>query len=61
MVVNLVGRDWETRNYSYDDVHVEGARRLARLARESGVVRFIHMSSLNASENPSTVSKFMNI
>ncbi|BES90045.1 NmrA-like family [Nesidiocoris tenuis] len=22
-VINLVGRDWETKNYSFDDVHVE--------------------------------------
>lgn len=30
VVVNLVGRNWETRNFSFDDVHVEGARRIAR-------------------------------
>lgn len=31
VVINLIGRDWETKNYKFDDVHVEGARRLARL------------------------------
>ncbi|XP_044747795.1 NADH dehydrogenase [ubiquinone] 1 alpha subcomplex subunit 9, mitochondrial [Coccinella septempunctata] len=52
VVVNLVGRDWETRNFKFNDVHVEGARRLARIARECGVDRFIHISSLNASDHP---------
>ncbi|XP_028134729.1 NADH dehydrogenase [ubiquinone] 1 alpha subcomplex subunit 9, mitochondrial [Diabrotica virgifera virgifera] len=52
VVVNLVGRDWETRNFKFDDVHVDGARRLARLAKQAGVERFIHLSSINADENP---------
>lgn len=56
VVINLVGRDWETKNFSFDDVHAEGARRLARAAKQSGVERFIHISSMNASENPNTVS-----
>lgn len=56
VVINLVGRDWETRNFSFDDVHVDGARRLAKLAKKSGIERFIHLSSLNASEIPNTVS-----
>lgn len=30
VVVNLVGRDWETKNFKFDDVHVEGARNIAR-------------------------------
>lgn len=30
VVINLVGRDWETKNFTFDDVHVEGAARLAR-------------------------------
>lgn len=64
VVVNLVGRDWETRNFTFNDVHVEGARRLARLSREAGVERFIHLSALNASENPPSLinkggSKFL--
>ncbi|EGF77702.1 hypothetical protein BATDEDRAFT_37370 [Batrachochytrium dendrobatidis JAM81] len=51
VVYNLVGRDYETKNFNFEQVHVEGARRLARIARENGVARFIHMSALNASEN----------
>lgn len=52
VVINLVGRDYETKNFKYDDVHVEGPRRLARISREMGVDRFIHVSYLNASRNP---------
>ncbi|KAL1500964.1 hypothetical protein ABEB36_006374 [Hypothenemus hampei] len=64
VVINLVGREWETKNFKFNDVHVEGPRTLARLAREAGVERFIHFSSLNASENPESVivkggSKFL--
>lgn len=52
VVINLVGRDWETKNFPFQEVHVEGARRLARIARESGVEKFIHVSALNANPNP---------
>lgn len=30
VVINLVGRDWETKNFKFKDVHVDGARRIAR-------------------------------
>lgn len=36
------------RNFSFDDVHVIGARRLARISHAAGVSRFIHVSHLNA-------------
>ncbi|XP_015430499.1 PREDICTED: NADH dehydrogenase [ubiquinone] 1 alpha subcomplex subunit 9, mitochondrial [Dufourea novaeangliae] len=52
VVVNLIGSDTETRNFDYETVHVEGARRLARLAKEVGVERFVHVSCLNADPNP---------
>uniref|UniRef100_A0A7R9EYU0 NADH dehydrogenase [ubiquinone] 1 alpha subcomplex subunit 9, mitochondrial n=1 Tax=Timema bartmani TaxID=61472 RepID=A0A7R9EYU0_9NEOP len=52
VVINLVGREWETKNFTFADVHIDGARRLARLAREAGVEKFIHVSSLNADPNP---------
>ncbi|KAJ8971044.1 hypothetical protein NQ317_002310 [Molorchus minor] len=64
VVINLIGRDWETKNFTFDDVHVEGARTLARLAKKAGVERFIHLSALNACETPKKVilkngSKFL--
>ncbi|XP_063236665.1 NADH dehydrogenase [ubiquinone] 1 alpha subcomplex subunit 9, mitochondrial [Bacillus rossius redtenbacheri] len=55
VAVNLIGRDWETKNFSFDDVHVDGARRLARLAREAGVEKFVHVSALNADPNPEPI------
>lgn len=42
-------------NFSYDDVHVKIPRSIARLAREAGVQRLIHVSALNASPNPPTI------
>jgi len=64
VVINLVGRNWETKNFKFDDVHVEGARRLAKISREAGVERFIHLSSLNVSPEPTPIifkggSKFL--
>lgn len=52
VVINLVGKDTETLNFSHKDVHVDGARRIARLARECGVEKLIHFSALNATEKP---------
>jgi len=52
VVVNLVGRDFETRNFTFHDVHVDGASRLASISKEQGVEKFIHLSHLNAQPNP---------
>ncbi|XP_064092464.1 NADH dehydrogenase [ubiquinone] 1 alpha subcomplex subunit 9, mitochondrial-like [Macrobrachium nipponense] len=48
VVINLVGRDWETMNFKFPQVHIEGAARLARISKEMGVERFIHVSALNS-------------
>ncbi|XP_048511077.1 NADH dehydrogenase [ubiquinone] 1 alpha subcomplex subunit 9, mitochondrial isoform X2 [Athalia rosae] len=55
VVINLIGRDWETKNFSFNDVHVDGARRIARLAKEAGVERLIHVSALNANLHPEPI------
>lgn len=52
VVINLVGREYKTRNFDFKDVNVEGPRRLARLAREAGVQNFVHVSHINAREEP---------
>lgn len=52
VVINLVGRDWETRNFSFEDVHVTGAQKIAEAATKAGVKRLIHVSALNATEKP---------
>lgn len=52
VVVNLVGSQWETRNFTFDNVHVDGARLIAKCAREMGVERLIHLSAMNVTPNP---------
>ncbi|GLB38449.1 putative rmlD substrate binding domain [Lyophyllum shimeji] len=55
-VYNLVGRDHETKNFDFKSVHVDGAERIAKIAAQVGVPRFVHISHLNAS--PTSESKF---
>jgi len=47
VVINLVGRDWETMNFNFEKVHIDGAHRLAAISKEMGVKKFIHVSALN--------------
>ncbi len=72
VVYNLVGRNYPTkyvscsrplsgspltpRNYSLEDVHVEGTERIAEAVAKYDVDRFIHVSSYNA--NPASESAF---
>ena len=52
--INLVGREWETRNFSFDDVNVNFAKKVAEISAEVGVRRLIHVSALGASvDHPS--------
>lgn len=61
VVINLVGRDWETKHFKFNDVHVEGARRIARISREMGVERLIHVSALNIDPLPAvSIRQFVN-
>ncbi|XP_008274666.1 NADH dehydrogenase [ubiquinone] 1 alpha subcomplex subunit 9, mitochondrial [Stegastes partitus] len=48
VVINLVGREWETRNYRFEDVFVSIPQQIAKAAREAGITKLIHMSHLNA-------------
>lgn len=61
VVINLIGRDWETKNFKYEDVHVKGARVIAKIARESGVEKFIHVSALNANPHPKVSFDLYNV
>ena len=45
VVVNMVGREWETRNFSFEDVHVEFPAKLAEICKEVGVERLGHVSA----------------
>ncbi len=66
IVINMIGKHYETKhlvptrradgklssvNYSYEEVHVDIARRIARLSKEAGVDTFVHVSALAANEN----------
>jgi len=55
IVYNCVGRNYETRNFSFADVLVDGARRMAHIANESGVSRFIQVSHINADSNSPSI------
>ena len=56
IVFNLIGRKFPTKNFSYQDVHVEGTERIAEAVAKYDVDRFIHVSSYNA--NPHSPSEF---
>lgn len=64
--VNMIGKHYETKhmvptrrengeisniNFSYEEVHVDIPRRLARLAKEAGIQSFVHVSALGASHD----------
>ncbi|EWC45546.1 mitochondrial NADH-ubiquinone oxidoreductase subunit [Drechslerella stenobrocha 248] len=54
IVINLIGRDYETKNFNFWDVHVEGTQRIAEAVAKYDVDRYIHVSTHNADpESPS--------
>ncbi|XP_037370409.1 NADH dehydrogenase [ubiquinone] 1 alpha subcomplex subunit 9, mitochondrial [Talpa occidentalis] len=48
VVINLVGREWETRNFDFEDVYVKIPQAIAQVSKEAGIKKFIHVSHLNA-------------
>ncbi|KAL3645048.1 hypothetical protein CASFOL_010228 [Castilleja foliolosa] len=58
VVINLIGREYETRNYSFEEVNHHMAEQLASIAKEhGGIMRYIQVSCLGAS--PSSPSKML--
>ncbi|KAJ4851341.1 hypothetical protein Tsubulata_005711 [Turnera subulata] len=58
VVINLIGREYETRNYSFEEVNHHMAEKLAMISREhGGIMRFIQVSCLGAST--SSPSRFL--
>ncbi|CAE6404503.1 unnamed protein product [Rhizoctonia solani] len=51
IVYNLVGRDYETKNFDFNSVHVSGAAKIANIASQLQIPRLVHVSHLNASHN----------
>ncbi|KAI1808671.1 NAD(P)-binding protein [Daldinia bambusicola] len=56
IVYNLVGRNYPTKNYTLEDVHVEGTERIAEAVAKYDVDRFVHVSSYNA--DPDSPAEF---
>ncbi|KAF4463579.1 NADH-ubiquinone oxidoreductase 40 kDa subunit mitochondrial [Fusarium albosuccineum] len=55
-VFNLIGRDYPTKNFSLEDVHIEGTERIVEAVAKYDVDRYIHISSHSA--NSKSVSEF---
>ena len=51
VVVNCIGRDYETKHFKFHDVNVEGTRRIAEAVAKYAVPRFIHVSSHSATHD----------
>ncbi|XP_069134110.1 NADH dehydrogenase [ubiquinone] 1 alpha subcomplex subunit 9, mitochondrial-like [Argopecten irradians] len=51
-VINVINKDHPTKCFTLEDVHVTGARTIARLCREEGVTNLVHFSHLLASPEP---------
>ncbi|XP_077252724.1 NADH dehydrogenase [ubiquinone] 1 alpha subcomplex subunit 9, mitochondrial-like [Tasmannia lanceolata] len=56
VVLNLIGREYETRNYSFEEVNHAMAEQLAMIAKEhGGIMRFIQVSCLGASSTSPSI------
>eukprot|EP01102_Stenamoeba_stenopodia_P012881 TRINITY_DN4103_c0_g1_i1.p1 TRINITY_DN4103_c0_g1~~TRINITY_DN4103_c0_g1_i1.p1 ORF type:complete len:327 (-),score=68.20 TRINITY_DN4103_c0_g1_i1:145-1125(-) len=51
VAINLVGRQWKTKNFSIKEANVDSAYSIAKAAKKSGIERFVHVSSVSASPN----------
>ncbi|EEF35812.1 NADH-ubiquinone oxidoreductase 39 kD subunit, putative [Ricinus communis] len=52
VVINLIGREYETRNYSFEEVNHGMAEQLAMIAKEhGGIMRYIQVSCLGSSSS----------
>ena len=51
VVINLVGILYEKGSQTFEALHVEGARQVAKIAAELGVPTLLHMSALGAQKN----------
>lgn len=54
VLVNLIGKHYETLNYKFPDVHVSATRRLAEIAREEGIEHFVHVSAAAPAKDTSS-------
>jgi len=54
VVINLIGSQYETKNYNFHDAHVRCSYRIAKAAKAANVKRFIQMSTVCADVNHSS-------
>lgn len=45
LVINLVSQKKDSRNFKMDSVNIDGAKLIAKISREAGVERYIHVST----------------
>ncbi|RUS17449.1 hypothetical protein BC938DRAFT_476261, partial [Jimgerdemannia flammicorona] len=57
IVYNLIGRNYETKNFTFENINLDAARAIAEVSAEAGVARYVHVSALNAEE--SSPSRFL--
>lgn len=57
VIISFIWSFFFNRNFKFDEVNNEGARKLAKIAKEQGVEKFIQFSSLNSSPNPQSFFK----
>jgi len=49
IVINLIGREYETRNFGFDEANADSARIIATAAKKLGIERLVHVSCVGAS------------
>ncbi|KAF2261016.1 NAD(P)-binding protein [Lojkania enalia] len=54
IVYNLIGRNYPTKNFDLEDVHVEGTERIAEAVAKYDIDRFVQVSSHSADTNSSS-------
>ncbi|KAF2008183.1 NAD(P)-binding protein [Amniculicola lignicola CBS 123094] len=54
IVYNLIGRDYPTKNFDLEDVHMEGTERIAEAVAKYDIDRYVHVSSYNADSSSSS-------
>ena len=52
IVINCIGRGFDTMNFTLEDVNITGPARIARICKEMGVQRFVNFSHINARQKP---------
>jgi len=56
VVINMMGQQWPSFNFTLEQSNVEGVRAICEAAKASGVERFIHVSAMCA--DPNSQSEF---